>query len=142
MKVSLSLSIYLSIFSLSLFFFLTLSFSLSLFFLSLFFFLSLSFFSLSIFFLSLSLFFSLSLFSLSLFLFSFRSDCIELDFKEISYLVTLTVSCSWVPMMCEWMCICHFSGRIHLLIKILWGTVPTEQCNVRNEETSRQKIGI
>ena len=38
----------------------------------------------------LSLFFSLSLFFLSLsflFVFSFRSDPIELDFKEISYLV-------------------------------------------------------
>ena len=43
------------------------------------------FFSLSLF----SLFFSLSLsfFSLSLSFFSFRSDYIELDFKEISYLV-------------------------------------------------------
>ena len=65
-------------------FFLSLFLSLSfffLFFLSLFF-LSL-FFSLFLFYLFLSSF-SLSLF-LSLFLFSFRSDCIELDFKEISY---------------------------------------------------------
>ena len=53
-------------------------------------FLSLSF-SLSLFF---SLFFSLSFFSLylSLFLFSVRSDCIELDFKEISYLVWFSVN--------------------------------------------------
>ena len=74
----LCLSVSLSLFH-SLFFSVCLSLVLSLF---------LSFFpSLSLFF---SLFFSLSLsffFSLSLFLFSFRSDCVELDFKEISYLV-------------------------------------------------------
>ena len=70
----------------SLFFFLSLFFF-SLSFFSLFHFFPLSlFFSLSLFFLSLSFFLSL-FFSLSLFFFSFGSDFIELDFKEISYLV-------------------------------------------------------
>ena len=76
--VSIRVNIYLK--SLSYFFSLSLLLFFSLFFLSLSFFLSLFLFFLSLFF-SLSFFFSLSL------SFSFRSNCKELDFKEISYLV-------------------------------------------------------